>query len=30
VHPKLIDAYLDRGLDGALVHSDDLEAGALK
>ena len=30
VHPKVIDAYLDGSLDGALGRSDDPEAGVLK
>ena len=30
VHPKVIDAYLDGTLDGALGRSDDVEAGVLK
>ena len=30
VHPKVIDAYLDGSLDGALGKSDDVETGVLK
>ncbi|HEY2748441.1 MAG TPA: DNA topoisomerase IB [Polyangia bacterium] len=30
VHPKVIDAYLDGSLGGALGRSDDVEAGVLK